>query len=266
MVASISHNTWIKYFTPNPNAQLRLFCFPYAGGSAAIFRDWHRELPNTLEVCPIELPGRNSRMREPLFEDMLSLIKALGEGLHPYLDKPYALFGHSFGALVGFEFACYCREHYNHLPNFLFVSGRQAPHLPDLSPIHALPKEHFIQEIERLNGTPKEVMQNPEMMELLVPILRADLKIDETYEYKPKTPLEIPLAVFGGERDSEANRTQLEAWSQHGNCEFSLQMFPGDHFFINTARSRLLQTLSQKLQAIPRSDRQTAKACHWERF
>jgi len=248
MVASISHNTWIKYFTPNPYAQLRLFCFPYAGGSAAIFRDWHRELPKTIEVCPIELPGRGSRMREPLFEELSFLIEALGEGLHPYLDKPYALFGHSFGALVSFEFACYCREHYHRLPHCLLVSGRQAPHLPDLSPMHALPKENFIQEIERLNGTPKEIMRNPEMIELLLPILRADLKIDETYEYKPKPPLEIPLTVFGGEGDSEANRTQLEAWSQHGSREFSLQMFPGDHFFINTARLHLLQTLSQKLR------------------
>ncbi|MDJ1184230.1 thioesterase II family protein [Roseofilum casamattae] len=250
MVASISRNTWIKYFTPKPNARLRLFCFPYAGGSAAIFRDWHQELPETIEVCPVELPGRSSRMREPLFEDISSLIEALGEGLRSYLDKPYVVFGHSFGALVSFEFARYCREHYYRLPNCLFVSGRQAPHLPDPSPIHALPKEDFIEEIERLNGTPPEIMQNPEMMELLVPILRADLKVDETYEYKPKAPLDIPLVVFGGERDSEASRTQLEAWSQHGSRQFSLQMFPGDHFFINTARSHLLQTLSQELQNI----------------
>ncbi|MBP0011788.1 MAG: thioesterase [Roseofilum sp. SBFL] len=250
MISSFSHNTWIKYFTPNPNAQLRLFCFPYAGGSAAIFRDWHQELPETIEVCPVELPGRSSRMREPLFEEMSSLIESLGAGLRSYLDKPYVVFGHSFGALVSFELACYCREHHYRLPDCLLVSGRQAPHLLDPSPMHALPKEDFIEQIKRLNGTPQEIMQNPEMMELLVPILRADLKVDETYRYTPKAPLDIPVAVFGGEQDSEASRTQLEAWSQHGSCEFSLQMFPGDHFFINTERSHLLQTLSKKLQDI----------------
>ena len=248
MVASISRNTWIKYLKPNPGAQLRLFCFPYAGGSAAIFRDWHRELPQTLEVCPIELPGRGSRMKEPLLREMPSLIEALAEGLRPYLEQPYALFGHSFGALVSFELARYCRERYNCQPHYLLVSGRQAPHLPDPSPIHALPEQDFLREIERLNGTPKEIIQNPEMMRLLIPILRADLEIDETYECKSELPLETSIAVFGGEQDPEASRIQLEAWSQHGRHDFSLQMFPGDHFFINTERSRLLQALSQKLQ------------------
>lgn len=187
-------------------------------------------------------------MSESLLRDMPSLIKVLAEGLHPYLDKPYALFGHSFGALVSFELARYCRKHYNRSPHYLLISGRQAPHIPDLSPIHALPEADFIREIERLNGTPKEVVQNSEMMQLLVPILRADLEIDETYKYKAEPPLEIPIAAFGGERDPEASPMELEAWSQHTSNDFSLQMFPGDHFFINTARSHLLQALSQKLQ------------------
>ncbi|MBP0020475.1 MAG: thioesterase [Cyanobacteria bacterium SBLK] len=254
MVASIPYNPWINCCTPNPRAQLRLFCFPYAGGNAAIFRDWHRELPSTLEVCPVELPGRSSRMREPLPRDMPSLIEALGEGLRPYVDRPYVLFGHSFGALVAFEFARYCRDRYDRQPHCLLVSGRQAPHFPDPSPIHALPEEEFIQELKRLNGTPQEILENSDMMQLLVPILRGDLEIDETYEIKAEPPLEIPIAAFGGDRDPEASKIQLQAWSQHGKNDFSLQMFPGDHFFINTERSLLLQALSQKLRNVGKTE------------
>lgn len=186
-------------------------------------------------------------MREPLLMEMPSLLEALGKALRPYLDQPYALFGHSLGALISFEFACHCRRWCNRQPNYLFFSGRQAPHIPDPSPLHALPEQAFLRELKRLNGTPKAVLENPEMMQLLIPILRADLAIDETYEYRSELPLEAPITVFGGEQDSEVNRVQLEAWRQYTSANYSLQMFPGDHFFVDTARSSLLQVLSRQL-------------------
>jgi medium-chain acyl-[acyl-carrier-protein] hydrolase len=247
MAVSITNTPWIEYYQPNPQAKLRLFCFPYAGGSATVFRTWNRDLPSFVEVCPIQLPGRGSRLRETPFTQISPLVQTLGNALFPYLDKPYVFFGHSLGALIGFELARYFRRNISSSPIHLFVSGRQAPHIPDPSPRHALPEQEFLQEIKCLNGTPKEVLENTEMMQLLIPLLRADLVLDEAYVYTSEPRLECPITVFGGLEDPETNSEQLEAWREHTNTAFSIEMFPGNHFFINTAQPLLLQAIAQVL-------------------
>ncbi len=250
MINPIKTNSWIVYSKHNPQASLRLFCFPYAGGGASIFRTWQENLPATIEVCPIELPGRGTRMGYSLFTKLSPLLQALTEALLPYLDKPFAFFGHSFGALLCFELAHLLYKDYDLEPVHLLVSGRQAPQIPDRAPLHALNELMLMAELHRLNGTPKAVLDNPEMMQLLMPILRADLAIDETYAYASKTPLKCPITVFGGLQDPETNLDDLEAWRQHTSNCFSLHMLPGDRFFINTAQLFLLQVISRELQLI----------------
>jgi len=188
---------------------------------------------------------------EPLFTKLEPLIQELSSALLPYLNKPFAFFGHSMGALVSFELARLLSSNYQLTPCHLFVSGRRAPQVPDPDPpIHALPETEFIKELRRYNGTSEEVLNNPELMQLLIPILRADFAILETYIYTPAAPLNVPITAFGGLQDERASREDLEAWQKQTNEVFSLQMFPGDHFFIYSSESLVLKSIAQKLHQI----------------
>lgn len=244
----ITNDCWVMCPKPNPQANLRLFCFPYAGGGALSFRTWPNGLPTTIEVCAVELPGRGTRMRLAPFTRHDPLVEALAQALLPYLDKPFALFGHSMGGLVSFELARLIRRKYGLLPVHLFVSGRRAPQVPDPDPpIHALPEPAFKEELRRLNGTPEAVLENKELMQLLIPILRADFAVLETYVYATEPPLECPITAFGGLQDCKVSCDHLEAWRNQTSASFSLQMLPGDHFFLNSAQALLLQSLTRQL-------------------
>lgn len=241
-------NPWIPYCKPNSHASLRLFCFPYAGAGASIFCPWAAELAPDIEVIPVQLPGRENRLSEPPFTDISSLMEALSHHLRPYCDRPFAFFGHSVGALVAFEFARYLRRHNYPQPIHLFVSGREAPHLVPLSsPIHQLPDPEFIAELCRYNGMPDTLLQNPELMELFLPILRADLAINEIYDYYSEIPFDYPISAFGGLDDGEATQENIEGWSQQTHQEFTLMMVPGDHFFIKSQPFLILSSIHQKL-------------------
>lgn len=247
-------NTWIGCPKPNPLAQMRLFCFPYAGGTATIYRNWPDLIVGSVEVCVIHLPGRAGRLQEPPFTRLLSLVPEIAPAIRPFLDKPYAFFGHSMGALISFELARQLRNDRAPAPVQLFLSGRSAPHLPDVDPrTFDLPETEFIDELRRLNGTPKEVLEHPELMHLMIPLLRADFSVCQTYEYEPGPPLDTPLTVFGGLQDYEVPREHLEGWRQHTNSAFKLRMLPGDHFFLNSQQPLLLKTLSQELSALVRT-------------
>ena len=240
---------WITCLQPNPQARLRLFCFPFAGAGASIFRNWSNQLPSDIEVCAVQLPGREKRLREPLFTQLTPLIDSLIEALLPYLDLPFAFFGHSLGALICFELARQLRRQKYLTPLHLFVSGRRAPQIPpNLQPIHQLPKDLFIEQLRRYNGTPEAVLQNKELIELLLPILRADLAINETYRYKSEAPLDCSISAFGGLQDRKVSCHELELWREHTNSNFSLQMFSGDHFFLKTEFNFLLQQISRHLR------------------
>lgn len=168
MTPRLTPNPWVAGSRSNAEARLRLFCFPYAGGGASIYRDWTAALPPVVEVYPVQLPGRQSRLHELPFTRMSLLVPELVEGLQPYLDRPFAFWGHSMGALISFELARHLSHENRPGPLHLFVSGYRAPQLPRLEPpIHQLPEEAFIHELHRLNGTPDAVLQNRELMRLL---------------------------------------------------------------------------------------------------
>lgn len=243
--------SWVICPKPNPQANLRLFCFPYAGGRAASFRRWSDELPTTIEVCPVELPGRGTGIGSTPFTRLLPLVQAIAQALLPYLDKPFAFFGHSMGALVSFELTRLLRREYGLLPLHLFVSGRRAPQIPNLEPpIHILPEPALLEELRRLNGTPQAVLENKELMQLLIPIVRADFAVNETYVYTSEPPLECPITTFGGLQDVEVSYDHLEAWANQTSASFSLQLLPGNHFFLHSAQSLLLQILVQELRQL----------------
>ena len=245
MIAT-SSNSWIACSGPSPRARLRLFCFPYAGGGASIFRAWADDLPPSIQVCPVQLPGRESRLREPLFTRLESLVATLGQAIRPYLSMPFAFWGHSLGALICFELARTLAQQNAPDPIHLFVSGRSAPQIQSTgSSIHQLPDPEFIAELDRLNGTPAEVLQNAELMGLLLPVLRADFAVNESYIYAAGEPLDCPISAFGGLQDNLTSRDKLEAWRHQTRGAFTLRMFPGDHFFLHNTRAALLHALAQ---------------------
>jgi medium-chain acyl-[acyl-carrier-protein] hydrolase len=241
-------NPWLVRPKVLPQAALRLFCFPYAGGGALTYRSWAEKMPLEVEVCAVELPGRGLRLREPLFTQMLPLAEAVAHEIGPYLDKPFAFFGHSMGAILAFEVARILRSAGKLEPALLSVSGRAAPQVVGADPMtYGLPEPQFLRELQRLNGTPKEVLEHPELMQMMLPLLRADFEVIQTYPYRDQTPLTCPISVYGGLQDKEVTLEDLEAWRQQTTGSCSVRFLPGDHFFINTAQPFLLQTLTRQL-------------------
>lgn len=242
-------NLWVTRPKPNPQARFRLFCLPYAGAGASIFRSWSEELPPEIEVCPIQLPGREDRLGETPFTRLSPLIQTLAPLLRPYLDIPFAIFGHSMGALISFELTRELRRQNWPCPVHLFVSGIRAPQIPDLAlPIHRLLEPEFIESVRRLNGTPQEVLQNPELMKLFLPALRSDFAILETYFYATEEQLKCPISAFGGLQDTIVSREDLAVWRAQTHGAFTLQMFPGDHFFLHSDPQPLLQAIAAEIQ------------------
>ena len=229
-------------------ARVRLFCFPYAGGSALIFRQWPELLSPDIEVRAAQLPGRGARFWETPFDNLHRLVDELLPAVAELLDKPFALFGHSMGGSIAFELARRLRAELGVEPLRLFISGRRAPHLPDmLRPIYNLSEEEFKEELRGLNGTPAEVFEHPELMEMLLPILRADVTLSQTYKCVSRPSLTCPLTVFGGLGDEFDDPGSLDGWREHTVGPFSRRMFEGDHFFINTARQQVLRELEGAL-------------------
>lgn len=246
-------SSWIVRPKPKEHAGLRLFCMPYIGGSAMIYRTWPLDLPDYVEVCAIELPGRGRRIRETPFSRLRSLVEALADSILPYLDRPYALFGHSFGALVCFELARELRNRPAPIPVHLCVSGAKAPQLlTDGSSVHMLPDPDLIDQVRRLGGTPEAVLENEEFVSALLPAIRADFEMLETYSYSDEPPLRCPILGLGGAEDQLVDRASLQAWAEHTTTGFKVEMFPGDHFFIHQAQPQILQTLGAAIDhALP---------------
>jgi medium-chain acyl-[acyl-carrier-protein] hydrolase len=248
LTTTANSNPWISCYNPRREIRLRLFCFPYAGAGALIFRNWSDGMPADVEVCPVQLPGHGTRLIERPFTRLTPLIEALAPALAPLLDRPFAFFGHSLGALIGFELARLIRRQYRVHPFRVFVSGGRAPQIPHLDrSIHALPDKEFLAELRRLSGTPSDLLDHKELMEVMLPILRADFAMYETYLYSAEPPLDCPISAFGGLQDRRVSISDLEAWRTQTSATFSLRMFPGDHFFLK--QPLLLQALTQQLNA-----------------
>ena len=236
-------SAWVGFPRPRPTARLRLFCLPFAGGGASTFREWSTYLPDDVEVCPILLPGRESRFREPAIGRIDLVVDELLKALPGYMDRPFALFGHSMGAMIGFELAR--RLRYLALePVHFFASGCRGPHLVNRTPPrYGLPDAEFIAALRNLNGVPSEVLGDDELMELMLPTIRGDFRLAETYVCRPQPPLRCPVTAVGGLEDVEVTREDLEAWSSHTTGQFQVHVLPGNHFFLSSSRTALLRLI-----------------------
>ncbi|MNW27850.1 Linear gramicidin dehydrogenase LgrE [compost metagenome] len=239
---------WLAKTVAHPAERLQLFCFPYAGGGASIFSSWKSRLAPDIVVLPIQLPGREGRSMEEPMEQLQDIVEALVPAMIPYVHKPFAFFGHSMGSLLAFETARELYSRTGELPVHLIVSGKSAPQLPySKKRLHELEDDPFIEELRLMQGTPEEVLQNKELMQLILPRLRADFKVCERYEYKLGNPLSCPVTVFGGRQDVEVSTESLQAWQQHSTSPIEVHMFDGNHFFIHEQEQEVLRTVVQIL-------------------
>ncbi|MDN5898490.1 MAG: thioesterase domain-containing protein [Brachybacterium sp.] len=246
-IAQALPEVWFE--KPDPEDQLRLFCFPYAGSGASVFRPWQDAMPDGVKLIPAHLPGRDERAAHPPTRTLSAQVEQMHHAIEPLLDRPFALFGHSMGALLAFELARALRESGSPRPLRLFLSAFRAPHLPNPNfTIHHLPDE-VLKTVLLKDGTAPEIVHNVDIMRALLPTLRADFELCETYCHEEQPPLDVPIRAFGGLQDVRVPATDLEPWREHTSRDFALQTFTGDHFFVHSARDLLVTHLVDDLTA-----------------
>lgn len=229
---------------PDPISRLRLFCFPFAGVGAAAFRDWPSRI-GSAEVCPVQLPGRENRMREPSYTDFDTFAKDTAAGLLPYLDRPYAFFGHCMGALLAHAVVEELAEAGGPAPQRLFVSSCYAPCLGVSKPFHpAMTDDQLADELRRIADRLGQPEPLPELLELSVLLLRAD--IDMAFGYAPPvTPLSCPISVLGWRADTIVPADEMTEWSQY--AEVTEHLLDGDFFDFLHAPQQLRDVITSDL-------------------
>lgn len=228
---------------PRPNANGRLFCFPYAGSSASVvYRKWTSNLSPQFEVIPIELPGRGSRIQEELKHNVQEVVEEIAGSIIPLLNKPFYFFGHSMGALISFKLANYLKHKIGMQPKILFLSAHRAPQILKTGLImHKLNDEELKVELKNLKGMDEKILENDELMEIFLPIIKADYEVCETYPFSDNEILDIPFIVFGGDKDEGISVDELKEWKQLTTKSFQLHLFAGDHFYIMKKQEEFLK-------------------------
>ncbi|KQT54868.1 hypothetical protein ASG43_04820 [Aureimonas sp. Leaf454] len=232
-MAGIATDAWLRHRQARPEALARLFCFHHAGGGASSFAGWGTLAPADVEVCPVQLPGRENRLSERAFTDMEALVEALADALEPMLDLPFGLFGHSMGARLAYALAIELRDRGLPVPSVLVVSASRAPHHPPLFPdLHTLSDARLADELAVIGGLPEAIRQSEEMMTMMTAIARADFTVLETW--RPRAGQRVPAALLalGGEDDRYAPREALESWSSLSGGRFRSKRLPGGHFYL----------------------------------
>ena len=243
----ITSRSPVSIRSPNPAARLRLFCFPYAGAGAGIYRDWSGLLPRDIEVAAVQLPGREWRIREQPVANMRELAADALGAIRPFLDKPYAFLGTSMGGTLIFELARLLREAGDPLPVCLMPLAIGAPHLPETKLFHNLPDAELLEEIGNFGVLSDEITGHPELLEMLLPILRADCTAHETYQYHEDEPFDFPIWVYGGFGDELVTKERLDAWGIHTKGTCRVHMLPGGHLFMDDMPDMLLQSMARRL-------------------
>lgn len=251
------NDQWLVRGPARAGVRVRLVCFPYAGVGPSVYRSWSQGLPETIEVCGVQAPGREHRLHERPIASFPGLVEAVVAALEPLRPLPFAFFGHSLGGVLAAEVARALEERGARPPVHLFLSGRRPASAPDpYPPLHGLPDDDFVVALNRrYGGIPPEVMREKELMALLLPGLRADMTALETHRPPPRPPMAIPISALGGSQDPITPREDLEAWRRETSAAFRIRLFPGGHFYLVERRPELLDDLARTLA--PFTGRQT---------
>lgn len=243
-------SNWVSAALPSSNHhKANLFCFPYAGGGIVAYHAWKNLLHPDVALLRMQLPGRETRLREKPFTSFFPLIKALVSAIAPWVDSPFVFYGHSLGALIAFEVARMLRDMGKPLPFHLFISSFRAPHLPDPDlMISKLPENQFIECLKQYDGIAPAIVKNSELMEIYLPILKADFSVLSSYHYTQKVPLPCPITAFAGLSDPKISAEEIAEWHDHTTGGFDKYFFPGGHFFINESQPEILAHINRYLE------------------
>jgi medium-chain acyl-[acyl-carrier-protein] hydrolase len=246
---NVRKSPWIVQSAPRANASLRLFCLPHAGAGSVIYREWHTDFPESVDVCAIEPPGRLARRKDPSIVDATEFAEALATALEPYLDLPFAFFGYSLGALMAFECARVLRRRRKLEPSTLMFAAHKAPHMPYRQPsIRREPKVPFVRELERRYGPLEPVIKaDPEMLDMIIDIMRGDLGMIEAYSYRDEQPFACPILALGGKQDVSMIPEELDGWRAQTTSAFRAEWLPGGHFFLRSHGPQLRALVRDEL-------------------
>ncbi|MFE9454460.1 thioesterase II family protein [Streptomyces sp. NPDC006739] len=231
MQTPVETNAWIRRFRPVPEAPHRVVCFPHAGGAATFYLPLSRALAPKAEVLAIQYPGRQDRHTEPCLTSVAELADALAEQLRPWLDRPVTFFGHSLGASVAFEVAARLQARGSAL-HTLVVSARRAPSRMREGRVHLMTDGQLLEHLVGLGGTDRQLLSDPELMRMLMPMIRADYRAAETYRCTPGTTLDCPVLALAGDQDPQVTPEEAAAWEEHTTGSFALETFSGGHFYL----------------------------------
>lgn len=243
----VDSSSWFRRYRPLVQPGSRLVCFPHAGGSASFFRSWSSRLPDDVEVLAVQYPGRQDRLREPCIERMDDLAEEVTGALLPFLDRPYALFGHSMGASVAHEVAARLENRHGHPPQVLFVSGR-------LPPRHQQPQDRYfddeaiLDDVRTLDPAHLTVLDDPDMRDLVLPVIRADYQLVDSYRPSPASRVGVPVVAYAGTDDSSVPVWQVGAWSDITTSTFEMAVFPGSHFYLRSGEAALVDDILRRLE------------------
>ncbi|MFP2926148.1 thioesterase II family protein [Pyxidicoccus sp. 3LG] len=244
-----SPDRWFPTRKPLPDPRMRLFCLPFAGGSAAIYNGWGANLPVGVELCAVQLPGRERRLMEKPIDNLPALVDALLPVLAPLLDRPFAFFGYSMGSRISLELTRRLKVRNGPMPRGLLLGAAGPPRENDREPIHHLPEAEFIAHLRKYDGTPEEILQHRELLELLLPTLRADFALAWWENGNHAVKLDVPISAFGAVDDKHVPVEKLERWREETSSEdFRVRHFDGGHFFIRQKQDALLTAVREDLQ------------------
>ncbi|MET9294004.1 alpha/beta fold hydrolase [Streptomyces sp. NPDC003077] len=246
MTSTSGTGSWIRRYHPAPDAGVRLVCLPHAGGSASYWFPMSAALSPRIDVLSVQYPGRQDRLNEPCRESVSELADEVTEALLPFTDRPLALFGHSMGATIGFEVARRL-ERRGIVPAALFASGRRAPSRHRDEDVHRRGVDGIVEELRRLDGTDPRALEDPELLGMILPAVRADYRAVETYRYAPGPPLSCPVHVLVGDADPRVTVDEARAWQSHTTRGCDLHVFSGGHFYLADHQPEILRLVSTHL-------------------
>jgi medium-chain acyl-[acyl-carrier-protein] hydrolase len=239
---------WLPRLGTNPDASIRMFCVPYAGGGASVYYPWREAVPPRFELCPIQLPGREARADEACIDDFFQMVEVLAPIVGRHLELPYVIYGHSMGAGLAFELARRLARDYGKPPLHLFVGAHRSPNKPYSYPtVQSVSGDQVLKILMRFNGMPRAILENQELLDMFLPILRSDLSVCETYAYEGQLQLDCPITLFTGASDGNVPPHEIAGWEAQTTAHFTHHIIDGDHFFLKSHKEVLLEKMFTSL-------------------